>query len=79
MARFTLLAGLIPICLGIWLFGTAQLVWAPLFLLALGISVMTLRKPGRVTIGFFVVTVILYVVVYLTEPQWLMPLIDRLT
>ena len=72
MITVSIVGGMIPICLGIYVMATAHLFWFPLFCFALGLTIFSLNAKSLKFTGFCVVAcLILYVIVYFVEPKWL--------
>lgn len=79
MVTVSIVGGMIPICLGIYVMATAHMFWFPLFCFSLGLAIFSLNANSAKLTGFCVLAVvILYVIVYFAEPKWLDLLLKQL-
>ena len=76
----SIVGGMIPICLGIYVFAVSHLFWSPLFLIALGISII-LFINGQAKAGFYGlgIVLILFVIVHFVEPKWIDLLVKQVS
>ena len=78
MVTVTIVGGMIPICLGIYVWGTLHLFFAPLFLISLGVCIISLSHPSKITLVLLVASVILFVISHFAEPLWLEKLLEHI-
>ena len=79
MIKVAIAGGMIPIVLGIYIFGVYNYFFAPLFLIALGVSIISLSKPSKLTLYLLGAALALFVISYLIEPRWLEPLLGKIS
>jgi len=67
--KIVIAGGLIPIALAIYTFGMLHLFWSSLFLLSVGLTIISLAAPSKFTLYLLVASAILFVVSYFAEPR----------
>lgn len=78
MVKVSIVGGMIPICLGIYVWAAIHLFWSPLFLFMLGGTIISLNSNSAKIIGICTgVTLVLFLVAYFREPAWLDLLLKR--
>jgi hypothetical protein len=80
MVAVSIVGGMIPICLGIYVLAAIHLFWTPLFLFMLGITIFTINSNSLKIIGICAgITFVLYVISYFAEPAWLSLLLKQVS
>ena len=68
----SIVGGMIPICLGIYVQAATHLFWTPLFLFTLGGTIISINSKSGKVIGICAgITFVLFLVAHFREPAWL--------
>jgi hypothetical protein len=76
--KVTIVGGMIPICLGIYVWAAIHFLWTPLFLFALGGTIFAINSKSSRLIGICAaITFALFLTAHFREPAWLNLLLKR--